>query len=108
MENQGIVVNEDEENRPMELTVASVASAALAAMPPNPEPLNEPKLKRVIKPRAKGAAVAAGGPPPSSRDRIAQMKKDLEEHLHRRFRVIFRYHATSFLVQATPFSVIAC
>ena len=79
MENQGIVVNQDEENQPMELTVASVASAALAAMPPNPEPLNEPKIKRVIKPRAKGAAVAAGGPPPSSRDRMAQMKKDLED-----------------------------
>jgi hypothetical protein len=31
MESQGIVLNEEQENRPMELTVASVATAALAA-----------------------------------------------------------------------------
>lgn len=79
MENQGIITNEEEENRPMELTVASVASAAMAVMQPNPNPSDQPKLKRVIKPRAKGAAVATGGPEPSSRDRIAHMKKDLEE-----------------------------
>lgn len=79
MENQGIIVNEDEENRPMELTVASVASAAMAAMPQNPNLSDNPKIKRVIKPRSKGMTVASGSSGVSSRDRMAQMKKDLED-----------------------------
>jgi hypothetical protein len=92
MENQGIVQNEDQENNPMELelTVASVASAALAAMPDNPKLVSEfgsaagsagaaVASPRTIKPKPRKGAVAAGGPAPSSKDTIARMKKDLED-----------------------------
>ena len=89
MENQGIVQNEDQENNPMELklTVASVASAALAAMPDNPKLVSESGSAagaavappRTIKPKPRKGAVAAGGLVPSSKDTIARMKKDLED-----------------------------
>ena len=78
MENQGIVQNEDQENNPMELklTVASVASAALAAMPDNPKFGSESgsavgaagaalASPRTIKPKPRKGAVAAGGLVPS-------------------------------------------
>ena len=89
MENQGIVQNEDQENNPMELelTVASVASAALAAMPDKPKLVSESGSAagaavappRTIKPKPRKGAVAAGGLVPSSKDTIARMKKDLED-----------------------------
>ena len=85
MENQGIVLNE-EENSPMELelTVGSVASAAMAVMPDNPNLLSESGSaaaapRRTIKPVPKKDAVVTGGPGRMSKDTIAQMKKDLED-----------------------------
>lgn len=63
-------INEDEENIPMELTVASVASAALAVMP---------EAEAVAAPGKKRAASPAPRNPPRSKDIIARMKKDLEE-----------------------------
>ena len=92
MENQGI--NEDE-NIPMELTVAreaiiaptpnvgSVAAAAMAVMPESPqaESPSDKRVLRTIKPGPKkgagGGAAAADGP--RAKDIIARMKKDLED-----------------------------
>lgn len=94
MESQGIVLNEEQENRPMELTVASVASAALAAMPDNPNLLSGSgsaaeaaaaggggavASRRTIKPRPRKGAVATEGPVAVSKDTITRMKKDLED-----------------------------
>ncbi len=76
MENQGIIVNEDSENVPMELTVASVAGAAMAAMPDPPS--SDVKPTRTIKPRSKNGA-AVRPPPARPRDSIEKMKKDLED-----------------------------
>ena len=64
-------IDEEQENVPMELSVASVASAALAVMPGK-------KIAHTIKPKPKpkaGAAAAAVTP----RENIERMKRDLEE-----------------------------
>ena len=99
MENQGIVLNEEQENIPMEmeLSVASVATATLAAMPDNPNLLPEAGQAaaataaaggkvapppRTIKPRPRkgaGTGAGAGAVAPVSKDTIARMKKDLED-----------------------------
>ena len=70
-------IDEDEENNPMELTVASVASAALAVMP-EAEAVAAPGKKRATS-RAASPAPGPRNPPPRSKDIIARMKKDLEE-----------------------------
>jgi hypothetical protein len=74
------------ENIPMELSVASVASAAMAIMPEEPVEFGSgvaagaagtAVARRKIKPRPKkAAAVAAAAADPNA---IARMKKDLEE-----------------------------
>ena len=75
-------INEDEENVPMELSVASVAAATLSVMPGPAEqlPTDSKKVLRKIKPMPKKGSVAAGGlVAPTSKDTIARMKKDLED-----------------------------
>ena len=75
---------EEEENIPMELSVASVATAALAAtVDPGPvarappPALGKKANVRSIKPKSKAAAAAAADVPP--RVNIARMKRDLDE-----------------------------
>ena len=77
---------EEEENIPMELSVASVATAALAAtVDPGPVAAEGKKANvRSIKPKSKAAAaVAVGGvavpPVVSPRENIARMKRDIDE-----------------------------
>ena len=73
-------MNEDE-NIPMDISVASVAAAAMDAMPDREEDIPENpgnKPRRTQKPRPKKAAAAADNRK-SSKDVIARMKKDLEE-----------------------------
>ena len=72
---------EEEENIPMELSVASVATAALAVMPGPAGPAAgrsikpKPKAKAKAKAGSEAVAVAAVSP----RDTIARMKRDLED-----------------------------
>ncbi len=66
----------------MELSVASVATAALAVVPGPAEPSGA--ARRTIKPKAKAkaakaAAAAAGGIAESPKDTIARMKRDIDE-----------------------------
>ena len=75
-------MNEDAENVPMELSVASVAAAALSVIPGPAEELApaSQKVPRTIKPLPRKGAVAAGGlVAPTSKVTIARMKKDLED-----------------------------
>ena len=66
-------MEEEQENVPMELSVASVASAALAVMPGK-------NTARTIKPKPKaGAAAPAAAPVVTPRENIERMKRDLEE-----------------------------
>ena len=75
----------DNENVPMELSVASVASAAMAVMPEEPVEFGVDAASRAplkIKPRPKrSAAAAATATATAAADptAIARMKKDLEE-----------------------------
>lgn len=73
----------ENENIPMELSVASVASAAMAVMSEEPAEFGvdagaagAAAAPRKIKPRPKRAAAAAAAADPNA---IARMKKDLEE-----------------------------
>jgi hypothetical protein len=69
-------MNEEQENIPMELSVASVASAALAVMPgPDEAAVPGKKKSRTIKPKAVSPAVPAATP----RENIARMKRELED-----------------------------
>jgi len=77
--------NEEEENIPIEMSVASVASAALAAMPEPSSSSTQPvdaapdkKKTRTIKPKA-AASGAAVGVVPARASTIERMKRDLEE-----------------------------
>ena len=72
----------ENENIPMELSVASVASAAMAVMPEEPAEFGvaagaAAAAPRKIKPRPKKAAAAAAAA--ADPNAIARMKKDLEE-----------------------------
>jgi len=80
MENQGI--DENEKNVPMEMSVASVATAALAVTPPGP--VDAPPKKKILramksKPGAGAGAAARAAPVITPRENIDRMKKDLEE-----------------------------
>ena len=72
---------EEEENIPMELSVASVATAALAVMPGPAGPAAgrsikpKPKAKAKAKAGSEAVAVIAASP----KDTIARMKRDLED-----------------------------
>ena len=68
-------MEEEQENVPMELSVASVAAAALSVMP-GPA---EKKTARTIKPKPKSGASAAAAPVVTPRENIERMKRDLEE-----------------------------
>ena len=77
-------MDEEQENVPMELSVASVAAASLAAMP---GPAEAPALrgKKTLKPKPKTKNVAAAASVPAAaaavtpRENIERMKRDLEE-----------------------------
>ena len=70
--------DENEENIPMEMSVASVAAAALAVTPgPEDAPSNKKKILRTMKPKPGAGAGAA--PVITPRVNIERMKKDLEE-----------------------------
>ena len=79
MENQGI--DENEKNVPMEMSVASVAAAALAVTPPGPvdAPPKKKKILRMMKSKPGAGAGAAAAPVITPRVNIERMKKDLEE-----------------------------
>jgi hypothetical protein len=67
----------DNENVPMELSVASVASAAMAIMPEEPDEFGvAAAAPRKIKPRPKRSVATAAAADPTA---IARMKKDIEE-----------------------------
>ena len=82
-------MDEEQENVPMELSVASVAAASLAAMPgPGPEAEAEAAAapavrgKRTLKPKPKTAAAAvppAAAAAATPRENIERMKRDLED-----------------------------
>ena len=67
-------MEEEHENVPMELSVASVAAAALSVMPGK-------NTARTIKPKPKpkAGAAAAAAPVVTPRENIERMKRDLEE-----------------------------
>ena len=69
-------MEEEHENVPMELSVASVAAAALSVMPgKNTARTIKPKPK----PKPKAGAAAAAAPVVTPRENIERMKRDLEE-----------------------------
>ncbi len=73
----------EDENIPMELSVASVATAALAAtVDPGPVALAGEGKKakvRILKPKSAASAAAAVPPMVSPRENIARMKRDLDD-----------------------------